>query len=176
MKSRLYSFFCVLGLFCLSFLSEVNAAINIYPEPRHLPQSKIANQNGTEFSLSDFKGDFILAHFWSRDCAPCIKELKGLNSFHNKIKKSGVRLILISLKNEWRDSSEQWQFLKRYGASDLDFYVEDGSLSADFGIFTTPHTVVINTKGQEIGRLRGSEEWNKQKVIDYITDLKENHM
>ena len=88
----------------------------------------------------------------------------------------GIRLILISPADEWFDTNEQWRFLNRYGAPDLEFYVEDGSLSADFGIFTTPHTVIINTKGQEIGRLRGSETWDKKKVINYIRELKQESM
>ena len=176
MKNKLFIFFCVTALFCLSFLNDVKAGINIFSTPRHLPQSKIVHQSGAVFELSDFKGDFVLAHFWSRDCAPCIQELRGLNNFHNIVKKDGIRLILISPADEWFDTNEQWRFLNRYGAPDLEFYVEDGSLSADFGIFTTPHTVIINTKGQEIGRLRGSETWDKKKVINYIRELKQESM
>lgn len=176
MKNKLFFFFNILGLLYLIFLGNANAGINIFSEPRYLPQSKIISQNGTEFKLSDFHGNFVLAHFWSRDCAPCVKELRGLSYFHNKVKKDGIRLILISPKDEWFDSKEQLRFLQRYGASDLEFYVEDGNLSSDFGIFTTPHTVIINAKGLEIGRLRGSETWNRQKVINYVRNLKENSM
>lgn len=162
----------MLTLFYSAFFHDVIAGINIFSEPRYLPQSMIVNQNGESFQLADFNGDFVLAHFWSRECAPCIKELKSLNNFHNMVKKDGVRLIIISLQEEWFDSNEQRKFLKRYGAPDLEFYVEDGNLSSDFGIFTTPHTVIINAEGLEIGRLRGSETWDKQKVINYIKDLK----
>ena len=168
---RKHFFLLLIIVLCSSI---ANAAINIYSSPRNLPQSKIIHPSGANFQLSDFHGDFVLAHFWSRDCAPCIKELSGLNKFHNKVKDKGVRLILISPQSEWFDSNEQSKFLKRYGAHDLEFYVEENdSLSADFGIFTTPHTVIINTKSQEVGRLRGSETWDKDKVIKYILKLKE---
>ena len=170
MKSKLIFLLGILMLFSASS----NAAINIYSKPRSLPQSKIIHQSGLSFKLSDFKGDFVLAHFWSKTCAPCIKELKSLNNFHNKVKDKGVRLILISPKEEWFDGAEQSRFLKRYGGADLEFYVEENNdLSADFGIFTTPHTVIINTNGQEAGRLRGSETWDKSKVINYVLELKD---
>lgn len=150
------------------------SGVNIYDVPRTLPQSQIVGAGSTKFKLSDFKGDFVLAHFWSRDCGPCLKELRGLNNFHNMVKNEGIRLILISSDDEWFDFNEQRQFLKRYGATDLEFYVEEnGGLSADFGIFTNPHTVVINQEGQEVGRFRGSEKWDKPKVIKYIRELKE---
>ena len=90
------------------------------------------------------------------------------------VKNEGIRLILISPDDEWFDFNEQRQFLRRYGAADLECYIEEnGNLSADFGIFTNPHTVVINQSGQEVGRFRGSEKWDKPKVIKYVKELKE---
>jgi len=175
-KNRLITFLYILSLLLMFFSTTIYAGVNIYSTPRNLPNSKIIHQSGADFRLSDFKGDFVLAHFWSRDCAPCIKELKSLNNFHNQVKDEGIRLILISDNSEWTDSTEQWRFLKKYGASDLEFYVEEnGKLSEDFGIFTTPHTVVINTDGQEIGRFRGSETWDKKEVINYIRQLKNSN-
>ena len=170
-------------IFLTVFLSVffVNASanasgVNMYETPRTLPQSQIVGENGAKFKLTDFKGDFVLAHFWSRYCGPCLKELKSLNNFHNTVKNEGIRLILISPDDEWFDRGEQRQFLKRYGATDLEFYVEEKEkLSSDFGIFTNPHTVVINQKGQEIGRFRGSETWDKPKVIKYVRELKNKY-
>ena len=161
----------MLNLF--NFAQNAAAEINIFEYPRQLPQSKITNPNQESFALSDFKGNFVLAHFWSRDCAPCIKELKSLNNFHNKVKNDNIRLILISPNTEWFDNNEQAIFLKRYGAPDVEFYTDkNNKLASDFGIFTTPHTVVINKKNLEIGRLRGSETWDKPEVIKYIKQLK----
>ena len=174
MKRKSIIFCIVLWSTFLGMIWQVNAGVNIFEEPRKLPSSRIINRNGQSFDLSDFNGDFVLAHFWSRDCGPCIKELKGLNKFHNQLKDKGIRLILISPQSEWFDANEQSRFLKRYGAPDLEFYVEENdNLSADFGIFTTPHTVIINTKSMEMGRLRGSEDWDAEKVIKFIHNLKE---
>ena len=151
-----------------------SSGVNMYETPRMLPSSQIVGENGVKFKLTDFGGDFVLAHFWSRYCGPCLKELKSLNNFHNIVKNDGIRLILISPDDEWFDRGEQRLFLKRYGAADLEFYVEENEkLSSDFGIFTNPHTVVINEKGQEIGRFRGSETWDKPKVIEYIRKLRD---
>ena len=63
--------------------------------------------------------------------------------------------------------------LQKYGAPDLDFYVDKkGDLSADLGIFTSPNTVLINRHGKEIGRIRGSVEWDDDEVIEYIYKIK----
>lgn len=151
-------------------------AVNIYDKPREVPSHQIEYQSGQKFKLSDFNGDFVLAHFWSRDCAPCVAELKNLNTFYNKTQNDGIRLLMISNNSEWKNVSEQRRFLNKYKAQDLDFYTDNsGQVAADLGIFTSPHTVLINTQGQEIGRIRGSADWSRPAVIKYIRDLKEKH-
>lgn len=166
----------IIALFLVPFHVKAEDGVNIYAKPRALPEHRIMHQSGVPYKLTDFKGDFVVAVFWSRDCGPCIKELKSLNGFSNAVAGNGVRLILISPAKEWRSVTEQRRFLKRYGAPDVDFYIDNnGDLASDFGIFTSPHTVLINKKGEEIGRIRGSAQWDDDKVIEYIYKLKASH-
>lgn len=151
-------------------------AVNIYKTPRPVPAHKIIHQSGQSYLLSDFKGEFVLAVFWSRDCGPCIAELKSLNEFYKATQNEGIKLLLISENQEWKSVAEQKKILKKYGAPDVEFYVDDyGRVASDLGIFTSPHTVLINTKGEEIGRIRGSADWSSRKVINYIKELKEEY-
>ena len=48
-------------------------------------------------------------------------------------------------------------------------------LAEDLGIFTSPNTVLINRKGEEIGRIRGSIDWDDDDVIEYIYKIKAQH-
>lgn len=151
-------------------------AVNIYNKPREVPSHQIIHESGKYYKLSDFKGNFVLALFWSRDCGPCIAELESLNTFYNQTKDESIKLLIISNNSEWKSVEEQRRFLNKYKSPDLDFYVDNGGqVAADFGIFTSPHTVLINTKGQEIGRIRGSADWSKPAVIKYIRKLKEKY-
>ncbi len=175
MFKRIFAIVLILTVFqiCGSFAKD---AVNIYSKPRQVPIHKIIHESGKSYLLSDFKGKFIVAVFWSRDCGPCIAELKSLNTFYNKTKDSTIKLLIISDNEEWKSVIEQKRFLKRYGAPDLEFYVDEhGQVSSDLGIFTSPHTVLINTKGEEIGRIRGSADWGDEKVIKYIKNLQEKY-
>lgn len=159
----------------LAFELKANDAINIFEASREVPKSKIVGQNGREYSLKDFNGEFVVAVFWSKSCGPCIKELKGLNTFYLAALKEGIRLILISPKSNWKSTLEQSQFLKKYNAPDIEFYTDKkGNLAGDFGIFTTPHTVLIDENSQEIGRIRGAAKWGNPKVLDYIRQIKKD--
>lgn len=151
-------------------------AVNIFEFPRQMPIREIVGQAGNKVKMTDFKGDFVLLIVWSRHCSPCIRELEGLNKFVNITKDNGIRVVMLSPDTEWESVAEQKEFLNKFKAQDLEFYVDtDGKLAEDLGIFSSPHTVLINKKGEEIGRIRGSAEWDSEEVMEYIYKIKAQH-
>lgn len=171
-----YKTFLLISILCLTSSIAMAKGINIFAYPRETPLIPIYNPYGGEVKLSDFKGDFVLAIFWSRHCVPCIKELDDLNNFVLKTKDTGIKAILISKAEEWNNAEEQQKFLKKFKAQDVEFFVDkNGKLTDEFGIFTSPHTVLINKKSEEIGRIRGSVDWDDNDVIEYIYKLKSEY-
>ncbi len=161
-------------LFC--FDASAKDAVNIFDYPRPMPDRAIYDEAGHKVKIADFKGDFVLLNLWSRHCTPCIKELESLNGFTQKTKGNGIRLLLLSPEEEWADAGEQRRFLEKFKAPDVEFYTDkDGKLAEDLGVFTSPHTVLINKSGEEIGRIRGSADWDDEDVIEYIYKLKAQH-
>lgn len=147
--------------------------VNIYADVREAPQTPFYSSTGQKTTLGDLKGKFVLLISWSRDCLPCIRELKSLNSFYKQTRGSGIEVVMLSPEKEWSDLEEQRRFLEKYKAPDLNYYVDrDGKLAEDLAIFTSPHTVLINSRGNEVGRIRGSAEWDKPEVVEYIYKLK----
>lgn len=166
--------------FLLSFLYCFNAfakdAVNIFDLPRQMPKREIISESGKKVKITDFQGDFVLLVVWSRHCTPCVKELDNLNGFVNKTKNDGIRVIMLSPDHEWKNMAEERQFVNKFDAPDLEIYNDiDGKLAEDLGVFTSPHTVLINKKGEEIGRIRGSAEWDSDEVIEYIYKIKAQH-
>lgn len=160
-------------LFLITFAGFVRAELNLYDSPRKLPNRVIYNTQNKKFKLSDFKGSFVVAVFWSRHCAPCLREMEGLNYFSNKTKDDGIKVVIISPAGEWADVDEQNRLLEKLKASDLENYVDEkGDLAGDLGIFTSPHTVLVNKEGEEVGRIRGAVEWDDEDVIEYIYKIK----
>ena len=165
-------------LFTFMFLIDSDVAlakggINIFAYSRPAPQTKIYGANEIPVQLTSFNGNFVLVMFWSRHCAPCIKELDEINTFVNKTKNNGVKVLLVSNSEEWKGLAEQRQFLQKYGATGVDFYIDKGGkLAGDFGVFSYPHTVLVNQYGEEIGRISGTADWEEDDVVDYIYKLK----
>ncbi len=172
---RIFQIFCfvLMAVFVWSAEAKENA-VNIFQSSRAVPIRKIKHEDGTMYSLKDFNGQFVVAVFWSKSCGPCIKELEGLNTFYKNALKDNIRLVLISKDSEWHSAVEQRLFLKKYKAPDIEFYTDiKGDLAGDFGIFTSPHTVLINEKAEEIGRINGTAKWGDERVLDYIKKIRE---
>lgn len=163
----------VFVLLCFASTAWAEKGANIFAYPRKVPETSIYNQYGQAFKLKDFAGDFLIVVFWSKTCIPCLREMDNLNEFANQTKDNGVRVILVSPAEDWMNEDEQKAFLKRYGAADLDAYVDrKAALATDFGIFTSPHAVLVNGESMEIGRIRGSVDWDDEDVIEYIYKIK----
>ena len=169
-----YLLILVLILFSQSVLAKGGA--NIFAYSRGAPQTPIYTPAGQKLNIQDFKGDFVLIMFWSRYCAPCIKELDEINEFVKKTRDNGIKVLLVSKEDEWSTMQEQRNLLIKYGAPDVDFYVDrDGKLAGDFGIFASPHTVLVSRDSQEIGRIRGTADWGDDDVVEYIYKIKATH-
>lgn len=168
----------ILIILFVFFISTAFAksGVNIFSYPRAVPNAKIFNQYGQSYELKDFKGDFLIVVFWSKSCIPCIREIDEINEFINKTNGTGLKLITVSPEKEWISPEEQKSFLKKYGGNDIEFYSDRKSaLANSFGIFSSPHTVLVNSDSMEIGRIRGAVDWADSDVIEYMYRLKAEH-
>lgn len=160
----------------LMFSQEVCArgrAVNIYAFSRPMPQRELLSADGSHHKLSEFAGNFTILMFWSRNCMPCIRQLKSLQEFTFKTQDQGIRLALVSSSKEWKDKQEEKTFLSKYGAPNVESYIDEkGLLTSDLGIYSSPNAVLINQKGEEIGRISGAADWGDEDVIEYINKIK----
>lgn len=167
----------IIGMMLLwSELAIAKSGLNIFAYPREAPQTPIYTPEGKAIKLGELKGKFLLVMFWSRHCAPCIRELDEINTFVNKTKDNGIEVLLVSKEDEWSLPTEQRELLKKYEAPDVRYYTDkEGKLAGDFGIFSSPHTVLVNQIGEEIGRISGTVDWEDDDVIEYVYKIKAEH-
>lgn len=160
-------FLVVIFTVFFAFSAQAKTGFNIFAYSREAPEIKIFDNYGRAVQLSDFRGEFLIAVFWSKTCIPCLREMRDLNEFAQRVKDNGVRVILISAEKEWANPAAQLELINKYGGQGLDFYVDKGSaLANEFGIFTSPHSVLIDSEGMEIGRIRGAVDWDDDTEED----------
>ncbi len=136
-------------------------------EPRDLPDFKFMKDDGSQASLSDWRGKVVLLNLWATWCAPCRKEMPELDEL--KAKLAGGQFDLIALSIDRGGLEKPRKFLKEIGVKHLELYNNSsGKLTSSLKVIGMPTTLLINRKGQEIGRLVGPANWGSDDAVALI--------
>ena len=95
-KKKLISLITLFFLFHLTFnlISNDIEKIQIIKESYYIDTLELMNYKENYKLLSDTPASFFIINFWASWCAPCIKEMKSLNSFQKKM--PFIRVITVS--------------------------------------------------------------------------------
>lgn len=127
-------------------------------EPQDLPPITFVRGDGSEASLQEWRGKVVLLNLWATWCAPCRKEMPDLDKM--KADLSGGEFDLVALSIDRSGLEKPRKFLEDTGVRHLDLYNNSGGkLAASLKAFGMPTTLLINRKGQELGRLVGPADW-----------------
>ena len=95
-KKKLISLITLLFLFHLTanLISNDIEKIKIIKEPYYINNLELMNYKENYTLLDDKPASYFIINFWASWCAPCIKEMKSLNSLQKKV--PSIRVITIS--------------------------------------------------------------------------------
>lgn len=151
-----------------NILSEINAL------KAGSPGATAANftatdMNGKTFSLSDFKGKYIIIDFWASWCVPCRKSFPHMIGLYNQYKDKGFEVICVAdddrNQEAWKaaiekDQTSMWHHTLR--GFDMEKRMKneenENDISDKFGIHALPTKILVNPEGIIIGRYVGNDE------------------
>jgi thiol-disulfide isomerase/thioredoxin len=117
--------------------------------------------------LASYKGHYVLLNMWATWCVPCVAELPALT----KLKASVPGLTVLAVNMD-RGQVDAGAFLKSHNAAPLGALRDtDIALMRSFGAFGLPTTVLIDPKGNVVGRAEGPAEWAAPETIAYFKSL-----
>ena len=115
-----------------------------------------ANENMVEIGYDE---DILIINFWATWCAPCKKEMPSLNSLAQNMKYEDIRIITIASGRNSKEAIDA--FFDDNNLNNLKKYRDPrGRIAVKYGVTALPTTVVINSKGIEIGRIIGDIDWD----------------
>jgi len=136
-------------------------------EPGDLPLIEFVKADGTPASIDDWKGKVVLLNLWATWCGPCREEMPALDKL--KADLGGDNFDLVALSIDRTGLEKPKKFLKDTGVKHLELYNNStGKLANSLKAFGMPTTLLLNRKGQELGRLVGPAEWDSQEAVDLI--------
>lgn len=126
-------------------------APEINHEPEVAPNFVLKDLDGTEVSLSDYQGKFLMVNFWATWCQYCDEEMPDLMAFQEK-HKDELTVLAINV-------GEDEKTVKAYMAKKkLDLKVlmdKDNKVAESFVVSAFPTTFLIDPAGKVIGYIPG---------------------
>jgi thiol-disulfide isomerase/thioredoxin len=127
---------------------------------------RFTDTEGALVTLADKRGRVVLMNFWATWCLPCVREMPSLDRLQAMFDKSVFEVVLIS---EDRDPAVIEPFFERLGLNNMAGYHDPrSSLSRQLAIIGLPTTLLIDSHGNEIGRVVGAAEWDSPAALELI--------
>ncbi len=113
--------------------------------------------DGTEFKLSELKGNYVILEFWGSWCGPCRQESPKLVSLYNKYKEvkfsdaENVFVVSIALEksnDNWKVFAEKMGFNWKYQIVEQSKFVRFSKLAKKYNVTDIPATFLIGPKGE----------------------------
>jgi peroxiredoxin len=148
-NSRHFSWAAFLSAFFLAIAAPSAKALE---QGKPVPDFEIATTDGKTFKSSDAKGEVIVINLWATWCPFCREEMPALETYYQRHKGEGLRMIAVSMDEASADN-EVREMVKAYT-----YTIGIGRLSKleAFGrIWRLPMTFVIDRNG--VLRKDGSE-------------------
>lgn len=133
------------------------------PQPAPLPALAFEDGAGKSLTLADFKGKVVLLNLWATWCAPCRKEMPALDRLQVHFKDQPFEVLALSVDRGGAIASKK--FLDQIQVTNLKLYVDPTARQHQtVRAVGLPTTILIDGRGQEIGRLAGPAEWDSPEA------------
>jgi peroxiredoxin len=124
--------------------------------PKKAPDFTAEAIDGTQFSLSDFKGKVIVLQFWEMECDGCIMELPALGNMFEEYLYRGFTVVGIILDKGYSRSIVRKFCQENRVRFPNALLLENVSISNSYGTkFVTPTTYFIDRKGNIRYKIEG---------------------
>ncbi len=125
----------------------------------------LMSAHGSDISLSDYEGKFVLLNFWATWCPPCVKEMPALNNLHKKLNSSdGLEVVGVHVGPALATVK---QFLKD-NPVDFDIVIDKNMSLSSWQVSGLPTTFLISPSGKLIYKATGEREWGSDEMVEFI--------
>jgi thiol-disulfide isomerase/thioredoxin len=103
----------------------------------------LSSLDGTEYKLSEFKGQVVVIDFWASWCPPCRNSVPAFIALYNKYHDQGFTILGISLDNDeraLRDFSKQMQI-------PYPVLIGNNDIAKAYQVSGIPKTLFLDKKG-----------------------------
>lgn len=128
---------------------------------------RFVTEDGTKLDMESFQGKVLLLNIWATWCVPCREEMPTLDALEDKLGSDKFEVVALSIDRAGVPAVRR--FYDEIGVEHLNMYVDKTMLSATaLRTVGLPTTLLINAKGEELGRLVGPAEWDDPEMVSFL--------
>ena len=128
---------------------------------------QLADINGNEVNLSEYKDKVLFVNIWATWCPPCVGEMPAIEGLYKKFKDNNkIKFLLIS--NEKKSVIKS--FIERHKYS-FPVYSSLSKTPKEFSSQSIPTTFLISKNGKIIIHKTGVSNWNGNKMLEIVNKL-----
>ena len=125
------------------------------------PEFALEDLSGKRLSLKELRGKVVFLNFWATWCVPCRQEMPTMERLQRKLKEQGLEVVAINVRESRK---EVRKFFDELGLTFISLLDKDGKVSEEYGAWAIPLSYFINRKGEFVGKVDGSREWDSQEA------------
>ena len=131
----------------------------------HLPNAPMQGLTGRSEFLSRYLGKPLVINVWASYCGPCLAEMGSLERLWQS---HGDRFNVIGIStDDYRERAEV--FLAKAGTTFPHYIDKQLMLENMLGANTIPLTLLIDSEGRVLRKVRGAQEWDSPEIIEAIS-------
>jgi thiol-disulfide isomerase/thioredoxin len=138
--------------------------------PQPLPPLAFQTLDGQEATLADFAGKVVVLNLWATWCAPCREEMPGLDRLQARF--AGEDVVVLALSVDRAGPERVKRFLDEVGVQHLHVYRDPkAAATRALKVPGLPATLLVDRRGQEVGRVLGIAEWDGAAAVAAVEQL-----
>lgn len=147
--------------------AEADAFAAFRGQPLKLaPEFSLASLQGKPLSLADYRGKLVLVNFWATWCAPCRKEMPGMEALYQRFKGRGLVVLAVSVDDGSKERVKA--FVEKYRLSFPVALDPDSKVSDLFEVAGLPASYLIDPQGKLLGHVTGIRDWNSPEAVTLV--------
>ncbi len=137
---------------------------------KQAPSFDLPDSTGKRHSLQEFKGQWVMVHFWATWCAPCLSEIPNWVELENLFKSDPIRFIAMSEDSNWNDAHKSLPS-EKLPTNVVSLLDADATVSDRFGTFQFPETYLIDPQQRVRFKWVGSQDWKRVETLNFIRNF-----
>jgi thiol-disulfide isomerase/thioredoxin len=133
------------------------------------PNFSLEDLHGKKVDLKQFKGKVVFLNFWATWCGPCKEEMPSMEALCEKFK--GNPFIFLTISVDYEEKKKVKEFIDKHRYT-FPVLIDPKCFTLDlYGVKGIPTTILIDKKGNMIGRSVGPKDWNHPGIVSIVNYL-----